>query len=142
MFSQSAFSLMFDFVTVVASPHVGNLPYLPQVLILRTCTICNISCFSLRLCQGVNLITCVIRNAVPIRFLAAGIGTVFRIRSFRGECRITDRAHHVFPVEIPLVFLQFIVAENTAGVVAAVFLGLDGGIKLLATPETGDLAYS
>ena len=112
--------ITYRFVTVKPSPYVGNLPCLPQVLILRTC---------------------VIRNAVPIRFLSAGVGTVFRIRSFRGECRITDRAHHVFAVEISLVFLQFIVAEIAAGVVAAVFLDLDGGVKLLSAPETDDLAY-
>ena len=96
----------------------------------------------LRLRQVINLDTCLIRNALAIRPLAAGIGAVDRIRPLGGEGFSASFADPVLPFfqSPPLQIL--LIATVPAQMVIAIFLGFNQRVEIPSTALTDDFPYN
>ena len=95
----------------------------------------------LRLRQVINLDTCLIRNALAIRPLAAGIGAVDRIRPLGGEGFSAALAYPILPLFQPPLFQIFLITPVPAQVIA-IFLAGNLRIKHTPTALADDFPYS
>ena len=96
----------------------------------------------LRLRQVINLDTCLIRNALAIRPLAAGIGAVDRIRPFGGEGFSTAFANPILSFFQPPLLQIFLVSTVPAQMVIAIFLGTDLRVEDPTTALADDFPHS
>ena len=96
----------------------------------------------LRLRQVINLDTCLIRNALAIRPLAAGIGAVDRIRPLGGEGFSASFADPVLSFFQPPLFQIFLIAPIPAQMVIAIFLGFNQRVEIPSTALTDDFPYN
>ena len=83
----------------------------------------------LRLLQVFNLNTCLIRNALAVSPLAAGVAAVDRIRPLGGKGFSADLADPILPFFQPPLFQIFLITPVAAQVVIAIFLGADLRVK-------------
>ena len=102
--------------------------------------ICSV--ISLRLRQVINLDTCLIRNALAIRPLAAGVAAVDRIRPPGGEGFSASFADPVLSFFQPPLFQIFLIAPIPAQMVIAIFLGFNQRVEIPSTALTDDFPYN
>ena len=100
------------------------------------------SMISLRLRQVFNLTTWLIRNALAIRPLAAGIAAVDRIRPLGGEGFSASFADPVLSFFQPPLFQIFLIPSIPAQMIIAVFLGFNQCVEIPSTALTDDFPYS
>ncbi len=86
--------------------------------------------------------THLIRNALAIRPLAAGIGAVDRIRPFGGEGFSTAFANPILSFFQPPLLQIFLVSTVPAQMVIAIFLGADLRVEDPATALADDFPHS
>lgn len=96
----------------------------------------------LRLRQVFNLDTCLICNALAIRPLAAGIGTVDRIRLFGGKGFSTALANPILPFFQSPLFQIFLIAPVPTQMIITIFLGFDQCVEIPSTALTDDFPYN
>ena len=97
---------------------------------------------SLRLRQVINLVTCLIRNALAVSPLAAGIGAVDRIRPLGGEGFSAALAYPILPLFQPPLFQIFLITPVPAQVIIAIFLGFNQRVEIPSTALTDDFPHS
>ena len=100
------------------------------------------SIFSLRLVVVFNLNTCLIRNALAVRPLAAGVAAVHRIRPLGGKGFSAALANPVLPFFQAPLFLIFLITPVAAQVIIAIFLGADLRVKNPSAPFANDSPHS
>ena len=88
------------------------------------------------------LTTYLIRNALTIRPLAAGIGAVDRIRPLGREGLSAALAYPVLPSFQPPLLQVLLIAAISAQVVIAVFLGFNQCVEIPSTALTDDFPYN
>ena len=86
--------------------------------------------------------THLIRNALAIRPLAAGIGAVDRIRPFGGEGFSTAFANPILSFFQPPLLQIFLVSTVPAQMVIAIFLGADLRVEDSTTALADDFPHS
>ena len=96
----------------------------------------------LRLRQVINLDTCLIRNALAIRPLAAGIGAVDCIRPLGGESFSAGIANPVLPFFQSPLFQIFLITPVPAQAIIAIFLGFNQCVEIPSTALTDDFPYN
>ena len=102
--------------------------------------ICSV--ISLRLRQVINLDTCLIRNALAIRPLAAGVAAVDRIRPLGGEGFSASFADPVLPFFQSPPLQIFLIATVPTQMVIAIFLGFNQCVEIPSTALTDDFPYN
>ena len=89
-----------------------------------------------------NLDTCLIRNALAVRPLAAGVAAVDRIRPLGGEGFSTSFADPILAfLQSPLLQI-LLVSTVPAQMIIAIFLTGDSGVEHMATAFADDLPHS
>ena len=86
--------------------------------------------------------THLIRNALAIRPLAAGIGAIDRIRPFGGEGFSTAFANPILSFFQPPLLQIFLVSTVPAQMVIAIFLGADLRVEDSTTALADDFPHS
>ena len=102
--------------------------------------ICSV--ISLRLRQVINLDTCLIRNALAIRPLAAGVAAVDRIRPLGGEGFSASFADPILAFFQSPLFQIFLIPPVSAQTIIAIFLGFDQCVEIPSTALTDDFPYN
>ena len=92
--------------------------------------------------QVVNLTTHLIRNPLAIRPLAAGIGTVDRIRPLGGEGFSAALADSILPFFQSPLFQIFLITPVSAQVIIAIFLSADLRVEDPSTAFADDFPHS
>ena len=100
------------------------------------------SMISLRLRQVFNLTTWLIRNALAIRPLAAGIAAVDRIRPLGCKDFSASFVDPVLSFFQPPLFQIFLIPSIPAQMIIAVFLGFNQCVEIPSTALTDDFPYS
>lgn len=77
----------------------------------------------------VFLTTWLIRNALAVCLLPAGVAAVNRIRPLGGECLSADLADPVLAFFQPPLFQIFLIAPVSAQVIVAIFLSVNLRVK-------------
>ena len=96
----------------------------------------------LRLRQVINLDTCLIRNALAIRPLAAGIGAVDRIRPLGGEGFSASFADPILAFFQSPLFQIFLIPPVSAQTIIAIFLAFDQRVEIPSATLTDDFPYN
>ena len=89
-----------------------------------------------------NLDTCLIRNALAIRPLAAGVAAVDRIRPLGGEDFSAAFADSILPFFQSPLFQIFLITPVPAQTIIAIFLGFNQCVEIPSTALTDDFSYS
>ena len=89
-----------------------------------------------------NLDACLIRNALVIRPLAAGIAAVHRIRPLGCEGFSADFASPVLAFFQPPLLQVFLVTSASAQMIIAVFLSADLRVEGLSASLADDFPYN
>ena len=89
-----------------------------------------------------NSTTYLIRNALAICPLAAGIAAVDRIRPLGGEGFSASFADPVLSFFQPPLFQIFLIAPIPAQMVIAIFLGFNQCVEIPSTALTDDFLYN
>lgn len=90
----------------------------------------------------VILDTCLIRNALAICLLPAGVAAVNRIRPLGGKGFSADLADPVLAFFQPPLFQIFLITPVPAQVIIAIFLGFDLRIKDPPATLTDDFSHN
>ena len=131
-------------------PKDGVLPFFKQglVVVVKLTTTSNrndfevYSMISLRLRQVFNLTTWLIRNALAIRPLAAGIAAVDRIRPLGCKDFSASFADPVLSFFQPPLFQIFLITPVPAQAIIAIFLTGNPGVEHTATALADDFPHS
>ena len=86
--------------------------------------------------------THLIRNALAVSPLAAGIGAVDRIRPLGREGFPTALADSIFPFFQSTLLQIFLIAPVSAQAIIAVFLGFNQCVEIPSTALTDDFPYN
>ena len=96
----------------------------------------------LRLRQVINLDTCLIRNALAIRPLAAGVAAVDCIRPLGGEDFSAAFADSILPFFQSPLFQIFLITLVPAQTIIAIFLAFDQRVEIPSATLADDFPYN